>query len=106
MIKWFFPLLLLIAFEACADIVAKYYAVSNKIYIAAAALCLYIVGNVFWLISLKNGAELSTGAIIFSLLSEILAISIGILLYHEQLSKLQLAGIVLGFISLVLLVWE
>jgi multidrug transporter EmrE-like cation transporter len=104
MIKWFFPLLLLIAFEACAHVVAKYYSITNKMYIGAGALLLYVIGNVFWLISLKNGAELSTGAIIFSLLSEILAIGIGLLVYHEHITKLQTAGIVLGFVSLLLLI--
>ena len=106
MAKWLFPLLLLVVFEACADIVAKYFSITNKLYIAIAALGLYVIGNIFWLVSLKNGAELATGAIIFSVASEVLAILIGLLIYHEEISKLQGIGLILGIISLVLLVIE
>lgn len=104
--KWLAPLLLLVFFEACADLVGKYFAITNKMHIAAASLILYVVGNIFWLISLKNGAELATGAIIFSVASEVIAILIGLLVYHEQISLLQGIGIILGVISLVLLVVE
>lgn len=106
MYKWLIPLLLLVVFEACADIIAKYFAITNKIWIAIGALFVYALANVFWLISLKNGAELATGAVIFSIVSEVLAILIGVLIYHEQLSLTQGLGIILGLVSLVLLVAE
>ncbi len=106
MYKWFIPLLLLVAFEAGADIVAKYFAITNKIWIAGGALTLYVIANVFWLISLKNGAELSTGAVLFSTVSQIFAILIGLLLYKEQITTLQGVGIVLGVVSTILLVIE
>lgn len=106
MYKWLIPLILLVVFEACADIVAKYFAITNKIWIGAAALGVYIFANFFWLISLKNGAELATGAVIFSIVSEVLAILIGVLIYHEQITQTQGMGIILGLVSLVLLVVE
>lgn len=89
MIKWIFPLILLVAFEAGADVVAKYFAITNKLYVAVGALVLYVVANIFWLIALKNGVSLATGAVIFSIASEVLAIFIGLLIYHEQISLLQ-----------------
>jgi multidrug transporter EmrE-like cation transporter len=106
MIKWIVPLILLVVFEAGADIVAKYFAITNKMYVAVGALLLYVLANIFWLIALKGGVELATGAVIFSISSEILAIFIGLLIYHEQISVLQGIGIILGIISLVLLVIE
>jgi multidrug transporter EmrE-like cation transporter len=106
MIKWIVPLVILVFFEGCADIVAKYFAITNKTYVAIGALALYVVANIFWLISLKHGVTLATGAVIFSIASEVLAILIGLLLYHEQISLLQGVGIILGIISLVLLVIE
>lgn len=106
MYKWLIPLILLVVFEALADVVAKYFAVTNKLWIAGGALLIYIIANIFWLISLKNGAELATGAVIFSIISEVLAILIGVLIYHEQLSLTQGIGIILGLVSLVLLVIE
>ncbi len=106
MIKWIIPLVLLVILEASADIVAKYFAITNKMYIAVGALLLYVVANIFWLIALKNGVSLATGAVIFSIASEVLAIFIGLLIYHEQISLMQGIGIILGIISLVLLVIE
>lgn len=106
MYKWLVPLLLLVVFEACADIVAKYFTLTNKMYVAIGALLLYVIGNIFWLISLKHGAELATGAVIFSITSEVLAILIGVLIYHETISITQGVGIILGLVSLVLLVIE
>ena len=106
MIKWIVPIILLVLFEGLADIVAKYFAVTNKIYIAIGALILYVVANIFWLIALKDGVGLATGAVIFSIASEFLAILIGLLIYHEQISLLQGIGLILGIISLVLLVIE
>lgn len=106
MYKWLVPLLLLVIVEACADIIAKYFSITNKLWIGITALCVYALANVFWLISLKNGAELATGAVIFSVISQILAILIGVLIYHEQLSLTQGIGIILGIVSLVLLVNE
>ena len=106
MSKWIVPIALLVLFEGLADIVAKYFAITNKMYVAVGALLLYVVANIFWLVALKNGAELATGAIIFSITSEVLAISIGLLMYHERISLLQGIGIILGFISVVLLVIE
>ncbi len=106
MYKWLVPLILLVIFEACADIIAKYFAITNKLWIGVGALAVYIIANIFWLVSLKNGAELATGAVIFSVISQILAILIGVLIYHEHLSIIQGIGIILGLISLVLLVIE
>lgn len=106
MSKWLIPLMLLVVFEACADIIAKYFAITNKLYVAGGALLLYVIANIFWLVSLKNGAELATGAVIFSIASEILAILIGLLIYHEQISLLQGIGLILGVISVVFLVIE
>ena len=106
MYKWLIPLILLVIFEACADIIAKYFAITNKIWIGATALGIYVIANLFWLISLKNGAELATGAVIFSIVSEVLAILIGVLIYHEHLTLTQGVGILLGLVSLVLLVIE
>ena len=104
MIKWIVPIVLLVVFEGLADIVAKYFAITNKTYVAVGALLLYVVANIFWLFALKNGAELATGAVIFSISSEVLAIFIGLLIYHEQISLFQGIGLILGVISLVFLV--
>jgi len=106
MIKWLVPLLLLVSFEAIADIVAKYFSLTNKMWIGLGALGLYIIANVFWLFALKNGAQLTTGAILFSLLSQLFAVGIGFFMFKEQVTNLQWIGIVLGIIAVGFLLWE
>jgi multidrug transporter EmrE-like cation transporter len=104
--NWIFPLSLLVIFEALADIIAKKFAITHKPIIAIGALAVYLIANIFWLIALKNGAELSRGAILFSLFSYLLAIIIGVGFYKEHLSLIQGIGVCLGVVSLVMIMWE
>lgn len=103
---WIAPFALLITFELIADVLAKEWSLGNKPYWWVLAIAAYCIGNLFWLLALKNGSGLARGAVMFSLASEILAIGVAILYYHESLNKIQALGIVLGIISLVLLFWE
>ena len=103
---WIIPLSILIIFEVIADIFAKQWSLTQKPYLWLAAILAYVIGNIFWLFALKNGSGLSRGAVIFSLVSEMLAISIGILYYHESVSRIQFTGILLGVVSLILIFWE
>lgn len=105
--KWLIPLAVLITFEFIADIFAKEWSLAQHRHILwIGALGSYLLANTFWLFALKNGSGLTRGAIIFSVFSAILAAFIGMLLYHEQLSKIQMLGVVVGIISLVLIFWE
>lgn len=103
---WMTPLIFLVLFEGLADVIAKKFAITNKSIIAIGALSVYMIANIFWLISLKNGADLSRGAILFSLLSYLLAIIIGVGIYKEHLSLVQSIGVGLGIVSLVMIMWE
>lgn len=103
---WIIFISFLIIFEAIADILAKEFQINNTWIWFVVAILAYVVANVFWLFSLKFGAGLTKGAIIFSVGSAILAIIIGLLLYKEPITKLQVAGIVLGLFSLLFLTWE
>ena len=103
--NWLLPLLLLIFFEALADILAKTWSLHSVTWYAVAALLAYLIGNSFWLIALKNGSGLARGAAIFSVASAILAIILGIVLYKESVTRLQIAGMILGIISIALIFW-
>lgn len=104
--KWIFPLALLITFEFVADVLAKQWSVDRKVFLAAGALLSYTLANTFWLFALKNGSGLARGAVLFSIVSAIIAIAIGIILYKESVDKIQLAGLILGVISIGLLFWN
>lgn len=101
--KWVFFLLLLVAFELIADVLAKQFAISGKAAFAVLALSGFVAANAAWLASLRTGAELGRGAILFSVLSAIGAVGIGLVFYHEKTSPLQLLGLALGIVAVALL---
>jgi multidrug transporter EmrE-like cation transporter len=104
--KWVLPLALLIVIEAVADILAKEWSVHGSILRWVGAIGAYILANIFWLVALKDGADLGRGAIIFSVASAVLAILIGVVLYKETVTRIQLLGMLLGLLSLVLIFWD
>jgi glucose uptake protein GlcU len=103
---WVIALLLLIGFEAVADILSKEYALHGTFLYWSLALCGYIVANIFWLISIRKGSGLARGAILFSVGSAILAVLIGVLKFQEKIGKVELVGIVIGVLSIVLIFWS
>lgn len=106
MSSWLIPLSILIFFEFVADILAKQWSLKGGYVYAGLSLLAYLLANTFWLFALKNGSGLGRGAIIFSLVSAIVAILLGFFLYHEEITTPQAIGMVLGLISLVFIFWE
>lgn len=106
MIQWLIPLAILIFFELIADVLAKNWSIKGGWWIAGASLLAYLIANTFWLFALRNGSGLGRGAIIFSLVSAIIALLLGIFLYQEKVTNPQIIGMVLGLISLVFIFWE
>ncbi|HUY75601.1 MAG TPA: hypothetical protein VMV29_02445 [Ktedonobacterales bacterium] len=101
--KWLYFLLGLVAFELISDVFAKQFALSGKLVFAALAIAGFIAANLAWLIALRTGAELSKGAILFSVLSGIGAVLIGLLAFHEKVSPYQLVGLALGVAAIAFL---
>jgi drug/metabolite transporter (DMT)-like permease len=69
-------------------------------------LLAYLVANAFWLFALKNGSGLAKGAVIFSVASAAIAVCLGYFIYREPVTAMQVAGMVLGLVSLVLILGE
>ena len=103
---WIIPLALLIIFDSLADIFAKEYSIKGHWYFWVAGIVGYIIANAFWLSAIKNGSQLGRGAIIFSVVSAILALIIGVYFYHESTNKIQIIGMILGIVSVILIFWE
>ncbi|GCE06277.1 SMR family transporter [Dictyobacter aurantiacus] len=101
--KWLYFLLILVAFELVADILAKQFAISGKFVFAILSIVGFIAANAAWLISLRTGAELGKGAVLFSVLSAIGAVIVAVLLYHEKVTSYQLIGLVLGIAAIAFL---
>ena len=102
---WILFLLFLIVFEAIADIFAKNYSLHAGVFYFLGAIVAYVVANVFWLFSLRSGAGLARGAIIFSVASAIVAVLLGLLLYRETVSARGITGILFGIVSLILILY-
>src|SRR5579859_2134819 len=94
--KWLYFLLLLVAFELLADILAKQFSINGKYVFAVLSILGFIAANTAWLISLRTGAQLGKGAVLFSVLSAIGAVVIGWLFYNEKVTPYQGIGLLLG----------
>ncbi len=101
--KWLIPLGILILFEGIADYYAGKWGENGKVIFAVIAFVGYALGNLSWLIAVKDGSGLARGAIIFSVASALLAVGIGIFIYKEHLTTVQLVGVALGIISIGLI---
>lgn len=106
MAKWIIPLLFLIFSESVADIFAKLWSVKGGILFAALAIGAYIVANAFWLFALKDGSGLWRGSLIFSIASAVIALFLGLFIFQETVTRVQIVGIFFGLISLALIFWE
>jgi multidrug transporter EmrE-like cation transporter len=103
---WFAFVLILVVFELVADVLAKQFALNGKLVFAVLSILGYVAANIAWIISLRNGGELGKGAILFGVLSGIIAVIIGVLVYREKASTYQFVGMVLGIAAIVFLSME
>ena len=104
--NWLSFLGLLIVFELVADIFAKKWSITGYHAFWVFALLGYVVANIFWLKAIRLGSGLARGALLFSVGSAVIALIIGIVFYKESTNTSQIAGMVLGLISLILIFWK
>ena len=88
--------------EAAADVLFKKWAIGGSIASLLVGLLAYTVGTVFWAVSLK-AEYLSKAIILFTLLNLIIVALAGVILFEEHLTLTNKMGIILGFVSIVLL---
>lgn len=101
---WIVYLLGLIIIESLADIYTKEHSLKQSNTTFVTAVVFYTIANVCFILSMRYNSKLAISANIFSVASGILAAGIGCFLYQEQLSTQNIIGIILGFISLILLI--
>jgi len=104
--SWIVPISLLILFEMIADIFAKEWQLKSGWWRALCALSAYVIANSFWLFALRSGAGLARGGLIFAISCAVMAIVIGVWMYREPVTNLQVCGMILGLVSLMLIFWE
>ena len=101
--KWLLFLLLLVAFELIADTLAKQFVLSGQLAFDVLAILGFVAANTAWLTSLRTGAELGKGAVLFAVLSSIGAVLIGLVVYKEKANPNQLIGLSLGIAAVAFL---
>jgi multidrug transporter EmrE-like cation transporter len=103
---WQIFLLLMAIFNIAGDVLSKQWSVHPRFSLLAASVVAYLLTNAAWLLSLKYGVGLARGISILAIVTAITAILIGVLVYKEETSPTQAAGIILGIFALILIFWQ
>ena len=75
----------------------------NKLYWASYALAIALVGlEVGFLLAYRSGWKISTAAIIVNVAATLMLIPVGVVLFKERLSTVNIAGILVCIVGLVL----
>jgi multidrug transporter EmrE-like cation transporter len=88
---------------AIGEYFSKKFGLSPSYVLVACILASYIVGTLFWLPAIVQNNQLSIVGAIWSVMSLMATVLIGVLIFGEQLNALSLAGIFLGAIAIFLL---
>jgi hypothetical protein len=100
--RWFKFFLLLLLFDAIADVFAEEWLAKGNDLRVLASWAFYASGAACWLLSFHRGAELGRGALIYSVSVAVMGVAIG-LFYGEHLTTMRVIGGLLGMISMGLL---
>ena len=100
-----FWLLVVIALETVADILAKRYALGASPWNGAGCYAAYMVTVAVWLVLIKRGAELGRLTVLHSVAFAVIGCIIG-LYYHEPLTRMRAVGFGVGIAAIILLLWD
>jgi multidrug transporter EmrE-like cation transporter len=100
------PLILLFTvsafFVGVGDYLAKKWSLEPGWSFCAGALACYFFSSLFYLLTLTRKG-LVVSCVIWSISSIVAFLFVGLVIFHETLSGMQLIGVILGTISLILL---
>lgn len=90
-------------FEGFGDILLKKWAISNnKNIFLVIGLIIYLIGTILWAISLKY-EFLSKAISIVTILNMLVVVGFGVLYFKEELSLVNIIGILLAVLSIFLI---
>ena len=90
-------------FFAVGEFLSKKFALDPKFSWVALILSAYILGTLAWLPAILQKNQLSIVGTIWSVLSLLATVSIGLIIFHEKLGLLGILGIITAAIAIVLL---
>ncbi len=100
---WKLALLGMVCAEFVSQILAKEWSLRGGRLLALSALLGFLAVNVFWLLALRSGSGMSRGVLIFSVSVMLFAVVVGHFYYGEDLTRVHIAGVIFGIISVALL---
>lgn len=90
-------------FFAVGEFLSKKFALSPKFFYVILILIIYSLGVLAWLPAILQKNQLSVVGTMWSVLSLLTTILIGVIIFGEKLSLIGIAGIVMAMIAIVLL---
>lgn len=90
-------------FFAVGEFLSKKFALNPKIIYVVFILITYSLGTLAWLPAILQKNQLSIVGTIWSVMSLIATIAIGVIIFNEELSAIGVIGITAAFISIILL---
>ena len=99
--KFYILIAFVTVFELLADFLFKKWVLVNSKLFLLVGIGAYLVSTILWAFSLKY-ETLSKGVVVFSVLSLIAIVLMGVFVFGEELSNVNILGIILGVASIVL----
>lgn len=96
-------LLLSGVFFAIGEFLSKKFALSPKLGLFMILILTSALGMVTWLPAIMQKNQLSVVGVMWSVLSLVITILIGVLIFNEKLTQINLLGMFLGIIAVILL---
>ena len=90
-------------FFAVGEFLSKKFALNPKISFVILMLIAYSIGTLTWLPAILQRNQLSIVGVMWSVLTVVATILIGVLIFNEKLGSVSIIGIILGIISVALL---
>lgn len=87
---------------ALGDFFAKSWSVERRSWLILAMVLGYFFSGFFYLPTLLKGGLIVT-SMIWSLLSTLALVAIGLFIFHESLTSLQIVGLILGTVAIMVL---
>lgn len=96
-------LLCSVIFFGIGEYYSKKFAINPSIKLASIVILLYAGGSAMWLPAILKGKTLSTIGTTWNVLSMLTTLIVGVVIFKEVLTTTQIIGIILSFVSIVLI---
>lgn len=100
---WLFLIAVLVLLELASDFSAVTFATSGQRIYSIVAVGFAVLANLTFQAALRNGAGLARGGTLFGVSVALGSVLLGVVMFKEHLTAIQIAGVVLGIGAIVCL---